>query len=248
MIIGLEEKGLLANLISENGSSADFDALTLIQKFGLADEKTAKVQKTLYQTGMNAVQSTSAGRLFDAVSALLGIRKESSFEGEASTTLMYRARLWLNEVGQDFANVLLEDPMKQFAQALSLAKYHNAKEQEKYGRKLLPTNILFAVILNDMMEYLDADEEEKKLVQGRNAYFFHLALAQLIAAEVGLIHEETGIEKIALTGGVFQNTLLLDLTEGYLEGRFEVLRHHLIPPNDGGIGLGQALTGMQYLK
>lgn len=248
MIIGLEEKGLLANLISENGSSADFDALTLIQKFGLADGKTAKVQKTLYQTGMNAVQSTSAGRLFDAVSALLGIRKESSFEGEASTTLMYRARLWLNEVGQDFANVRLEDQMKQFAQALSLAKYHNAKEQEKYGRKLLPTNILFAVILNDMMEYLDADEEEKKLVQGRNAYFFHLALAQLIAAEVGLIHEETGIEKIALTGGVFQNTLLLDLTEGYLEGRFEVLRHHLIPPNDGGIGLGQALTGMQYLK
>ncbi len=55
--------------------------------------------------------------------------------------------------------------------------------------------------------------------------------------------------QVALSGGVFQNRLLLELVEKELLNRkFQVLRHHLIPPNDGGIGLGQAVYGMAYLN
>ena len=54
--------------------------------------------------------------------------------------------------------------------------------------------------------------------------------------------EKTGIKTIALSGGVMQNTLLLGMIEEYLEEReLKVIRHHMIPPNDGGIALGQAL-------
>ena len=57
--------------------------------------------------------------------------------------------------------------------------------------------------------------------------------------------ERTGLRTAALTGGVFQNTLLLELTREKLEReRFRVLLHSLTPPNDGGIALGQALYGM----
>ena len=60
---------------------------------------------------------------------------------------------------------------------------------------------------------------------------------------------QTGINKAALSGGVFQNRLLLELVDdGLIEKGFEVLKHSLIPPNDGGIALGQAAYGMAYLN
>ena len=59
------------------------------------------------------------------------------------------------------------------------------------------------------------------------------------------ISEESGIRTAALTGGCFQNRLLLSLVQDSLTERgMEVLIHHLVPPNDGGIALGQALAGM----
>ena len=59
----------------------------------------------------------------------------------------------------------------------------------------------------------------------------------------------TGLECCALTGGVFQNALLADLVSAELERNgFEVLRHREVPPNDGGIALGQALAAMYMLN
>ena len=61
--------------------------------------------------------------------------------------------------------------------------------------------------------------------------------------------EETGINTVALSGGVYQNKLLLDYSVTMLEERgFHVLRHHLLPPNDGGISLGQAVAAMRSLQ
>ena len=60
--------------------------------------------------------------------------------------------------------------------------------------------------------------------------------------------EETGIYTVALSGGVYQNRLLLDYSVTMLEKRgFHVLRHHLLPPNDGGISLGQAVAAMRSM-
>ena len=84
---------------------------------------------------------------------------------------------------------------------------------------------------------------------GRLAYFFHEELARQITAICVRIREKRGCNKAALSGGVFQNRLLLELTDHMLRDRgFEVLKHQLIPPNDGGIALGQAVYAMTYLE
>ena len=78
---------------------------------------------------------------------------------------------------------------------------------------------------------------------------FHRALADEILAACEEAERQTGIRKVALSGGVFQNRLLLELVDdGLTEMGFKVLKHSLIPPNDGGIALGQAVYGMAYVQ
>ena len=84
---------------------------------------------------------------------------------------------------------------------------------------------------------------------GRLAYFFHQELSRQIITACVQIRQESGCDKVALSGGVFQNRLLLELTDqGLKELGFEVLKHRLVPPNDGGIALGQAVYAMEYLE
>ena len=73
---------IAVSLIWQISESKD-EAMQIIQKLGLCEEKEAKVQLAMLERKINAVESTSAGRLFDGISAILGIRKKSSFEGEA---------------------------------------------------------------------------------------------------------------------------------------------------------------------
>lgn len=70
---------------------------------------------------------------------------------------------------------------------------------------------------------------------------FHRAVAEMIAEVAERVRHETGIGQVALSGGVFQNSLLVDLATDRLAGRgFEVLTHRTVPANDGGLALGQA--------
>jgi subtilisin family serine protease len=81
------------------------------------------------------------------------------------------------------------------------------------------------------------------------AYMFHTALAGMIAKTCELIREESGLNTCALTGGVFQNRLLTTLVTDLLRAAgFRVLLHGMIPPNDGGIGAGQAFAAMYHLN
>ena len=101
------------------------------------------------------------------------------------------------------------------------------------GRTLLPTTALFAEIV-------------RRRLSGENvsalAAAFHASLASLLGRACRAAREKTGVSTVALSGGVFQNTLLLRLVERDLqEGGFETIRHHLVPANDGGIALGQAV-------
>ena len=83
----------------------------------------------------------------------------------------------------------------------------------------------------------------------RLAYWFHRILAEQITAVCVEARNVSGRQKVALSGGVFQNRLLLRLTEERLtEEGFEVLRHRMVPPNDGGIAVGQAAYGLQQLQ
>ena len=81
------------------------------------------------------------------------------------------------------------------------------------------------------------------------AYFFHWILAEEIIVACQKARKESGRGTVALSGGVFQNQLLLKMVdEGLQKEGFKVLRHRLVPPNDGGIALGQAVYAMGSLK
>lgn len=228
------------------------NALQIIETLGLCEPKLAKLQFTMEERGINTVQSTSAGRLFDAVSAILDIRKSSTFEGEASTSLQFAAEKWLDAQkkkiagSEDFAESgIITDygelkSISDVAQKSVVEKNNSINRNIKADLYYLPTLSL----VKEVAERKLAGENSNQL-----ALHFHRRLAGMIVSACEKAREETGINTVALSGGVYQNKLLLDYSVTMLEERgFHVLRHHLLPPNDGGISLGQAVAAMRSLQ
>ena len=106
------------------------------------------------------------------------------------------------------------------------------------------------LIMNTGKLIKDLTEKKAEGIQAEKlAYIFHQKLADLIICGCRKIRKKTKCNCVALSGGVFQNRLLLRMVEEGLEKEhFIVLRHHLIPANDGGIALGQAAYAMQYIQ
>ncbi len=197
---------------------------SIITKLKLCSPAELTAQLFMLDNNINSVTSTSAGRLFDAVSAILGIKTKATFEGEASMYLEFAAEKWQNENADTAITKAINQP------ALNI----NETAIE------LATDKLFAWLL-------------QKRLQGQSsaelAYLFHLSLADYLLNASLAARKRTGLNTIALSGGVFQNHLLMILTEQKLAAcGFTVLKHQLIPPNDGGIALGQAVAAMQYLN
>lgn len=228
------------------------NALLIIETLGLCEPKLAKLQFTMEERGINTVQSTSAGRLFDAVSAILDIRKSSTFEGEASTSLQFAAEKWLDAQkkkiagSEDFAESgIITDygelkSISDVAQKSVVEKNNSINRNIKADLYYLPTLSL----VKELAERKLAGENSNQL-----ALHFHRRLAGMIVSACEKAREETGINTVALSGGVYQNKLLLDYSVTMLEERgFHVLRHYLLPPNDGGISLGQAVAAMRSLQ
>ena len=228
------------------------NALQIIETLGLCEPKLAKLQFTMEERGINTVQSTSAGRLFDAVSAILDIRKSSTFEGEASTSLQFAAEKWLDAQKKKIAG------SEDFAESGIIADYGELKSISDVAQKSVveKNNSINRNIKADLY-YLPTLSLVKELAErklaGENsnqlALHFHRRLAGMIVSACEKAREEIGINTVALSGGVYQNKLLLDYSVTMLEERgFHVLRHHLLPPNDGGISLGQAVAAMRSLQ
>ena len=194
----------------------------IMEKLDLCSEKESKVQFAMADRKLNAVLSTSVGRLFDAVSAILGIKHKSSFEGEASMALEFAAEAYEQKDHEQKQNEKI-DPLV----------------YEEDGHIILNTQLLVQRIVEAKLQGADS---------GRLAYWFHEILAEQITAVCVEARNVSGRQKAVLSGGVFQNRLLLRLTEERLtEEGFEVLRHRMVPPNDGGIAVGQAAYGMAQL-
>ena len=211
------------------------ETLSTVQKLGLCTEQECRVLVTMAQRKINAVTSTSAGRLFDGVSAILGIRKASTFEGEASMALEFAAEEWRKSPQRNPETDNLAAP----GNLADLAK--NSEDAPEDLRKFILNT---GEIVRHLTESRLAGEAPEKL-----AYEFHAELAEQIIAACEEAKQQTGIRKAALSGGVFQNRLLLELVdEGLQKKGFQVLKHSLIPSNDGGIALGQAAYGMAYLN
>ena len=196
-------------------------AAELIERLGLCDEKNMKMQYMMLERGINCVKSTSAGRLYDAVSAILGIKLRSTFEGEASMALEFAAEepsLFGTECGGNSGDLSVREDGELF---------------------LLDTPALVRRMVEGRLAGISA---------GRLAGEFHDGLARLIAAGVREASRRSGVKTAALTGGVYQNVTLLEKTERLLKADgFTVLKHSLTPPNDGGIALGQAVVAMETL-
>jgi hydrogenase maturation protein HypF len=177
------------------------------------------------ERGLNVVPTSSVGRLFDAVSALAGVRQEINYEAQAAIELENLVRDHETD-GYSFKLV------------------HHASNETFYVSRLTfdvsrttqidPTPIIHAVVA-DVRAGVPA---------GVIAARFHNGLAMMVRDVCLRLREETGLDEVALSGGVFQNVTLLGRTVPLLEeAGFTVYLHRLVPPNDGGISLGQAVVG-----
>ena len=176
-----------------------FMNLNVARELKLDDEKKLRGVKFLLDKDINCVESTSAGRIFDAVAAILGVCKESSYEGEAAMRLQAIAE----------------------------------RSDKKFGVKFMDTD----EIIGEMIKRRLAGEKISDL-----AKLFHELLAEMIFGTVFGLSEREKIKTVALSGGVFQNSLLSGLVmEKMRRVGLKVLRHELIPANDGGISIGQAI-------
>ena len=191
------------------------------ETLGLGDEKGRQSIDFMLGNNINTVKSTSAGRLFDAVSAVLGIKSVSTFEGEASMALQFAAE-------------------RAKAQGISLAPYEGRLmniDEEQF--ELCTDTLLMELAARSL-----ADQDTDQL-----AYFFHKALADMIVIACCYQRTRCEVNVVALSGGVFQNLLLLRLVDDGLEREgFKVLKHGVVPTNDGGIALGQAAAGIAALR
>jgi len=159
--------------------------------------------------GVNSPLTSSAGRLFDAAAALLGVRDAINYEGQAAIELEQ-----------------LADPAEDRA-------YPAAVEAGAGPFKICGADLLHAII-DDLTNRVPAP-----VIAAR----FHHGVAALIEAGCLRMRDRHGLGTVALSGGVFQNALLLHAAAGRLEARgFRVLVHSRVPCNDGGISLGQAVV------
>jgi hydrogenase maturation protein HypF len=158
--------------------------------------------------GTGCVPTSSMGRLFDAVSSLLGLRHRATYEAQAAMELQWAA----------------EDTLRR-------AEPTPSYRFELDGGQIDPSAVLHGLVA----------DVRAGAATGAMAAGFHAAVARLVADVAVLERAHTGIGVAALSGGVFQNVLLLGLACRALEARgFEVLTHRAVPPNDGGLALGQA--------
>ena len=216
----------------EAGAEADF--------LNLCSEQEKKAVFFMLRRNVNTVTSTSAGRLFDAVSAILGIRRISTFEGEASIALEMAAKSYLREHPGYGEKEALQSTDYSDGQAAHSNTDENGLSEGEDSRFLLPIDVIIEKILSG----IHSGEEA-----GRLAADFHIYLADGILRGAERMRDMTGVNVAALSGGCFQNMLLVKLCRERLEAAgFTCLTHSLVPPNDGGIALGQAYAGMWRLN
>ena len=163
--------------------------------------------------GVNAPLTSSAGRLFDAAAALLGACRVNAYEGQAAIGLELLARRARR------AGVILP-------------------YRVNHGEA--PLMIDFVPVLAALADEAENLSEEERA--GR-ALDFHVTMAAAVAEVLHLLSALTGLRTAVLSGGVFQNALLLEELLAYLED-FRVLLPHAAPPNDGGIAYGQAAVAL----
>lgn len=208
------------------GGSLDVTGLDVARRnAGRWDAVTAMARRRL-----NAPLTSSAGRLFDAAAAILGVRDEITYEGQAAIELEQLASP--SEAAAYNARIMAtgDGPGGRAAAQGGTELAGMAR-----GESFLASG---AELISAVVEDLTAGAA-REIIAAR----FHHGLAALIQRGCAFLRDQHGLNTVALSGGVFQNLLLLGHTRNRLEASgFTVLTHSRVPCNDGGISLGQAVV------
>ncbi len=183
--------------------------------------KPLNLLNQLIEKQINSPKTSSVGRLFDAVAAAIGIcREECSYEGQAAIAM---------------------------EALVDIHSLNNHEETQTYPFKLDILDSIYCIDPRPMWQALLHDLQQQ-ISQPVIATKFHKSLANAIVEMVKHLRTENVINQVALTGGVFQNSILLQQVTKRLEAlEINVLTHSLVPSNDGGLSLGQAVIAAAKL-
>ena len=186
-----------------------------------ADERN--LLQAMLDGQINTPQTSSAGRLFDAVSALLGVCRQTSYEAQAAIEL---------------EAIAVKDEADEVTYPFNLVPL---RKIQKWKRTYPTLDEGIELGLAPLFQAL-GEELKAGIPPGVISYRFHATCAQMIAACCQSLAGSTGLDTVALSGGCFQNRLLLELTCRALQAaNLKTITHHQVPCNDGGLALGQAV-------
>lgn len=192
--------------------------------------REAEILDSMLARGINSPRTSSVGRLFDAIAALIGLRQMVRFEGQAAMELEYA-----------LAGIETNDSYPVHVVLHASADENLPRPAETSGRATRRTMILdwepmVIEIVNDMARGVPI---------GFLAAKFHNTLVESLVTVAGLVGEP----RVCLSGGCFQNRYLTERSIRRLRDEgLQVYWHQRVPPNDGGIALGQAVAAVRYLK
>jgi hydrogenase maturation protein HypF len=168
----------------------------------------------MIRQGINSPLTSSCGRLFDGVAALIGLREAVAYEGQAA----------------------MELEMIQGRDAEAPYEVETVRSEGVY--RLQPRSIVRGVVA----------DLRGGMARERISRRFHLTVVEAFARICSELRTDTGLEKVVLGGGVFQNrTLLTEMAARLRQDGFQVFSKSLVPTNDGGISLGQAVAA-HYMR
>jgi hydrogenase maturation protein HypF len=178
----------------------------------------------MLENKFNCPISSSVGRIFDAVAAITGVCQLNTCEGESAMKLEKLAEDWFCKFVGSYG----------------------------YTPKTLPTTYKYK-IENDTIDISPAISEiineVKKSTPAEISARFHSTIAHIVKDGCINIRNRHNINKVALSGGVFQNKILTEIAVKLLkEENFEVYTHSIVSPNDGGISLGQAAIAQAIIS
>jgi hydrogenase maturation protein HypF len=199
--------GILHEIFGKNFSARD--DLLPVQAF---TQHEIALLRRMFEKEIQSPRTTSAGRLFDAVASICGLRQKISFEGQAAMELEFAA--------------MQSDTRQTYP--FDIASSSAAKIGEEIA--VVDWEPFILAIMNDVHASVSTAEIAKK---------FHNSLAEIILA----VARQIGEARVVLTGGCFQNRVLLEETVARLQNAgFSPFWHQRVPPGDGGIALGQIVA------
>jgi hydrogenase maturation protein HypF len=190
--------------------------------FLCAEERQAL--RSQLELGINAPLTSSVGRLFDAAASIAGVRQQVNYEAQAAI---------------EFEQMTDPFEMGRYPYEIINSRAGNAQQRTTEPIIINPAPLIAALV----------DDVQNRTPGSILAARFHNTAAQMVADVCQRLRQLSGINQVALSGGVWQNITLLSKTYRLLEqDGFEVFYHTLVPPNDGGISLGQAAVAASIIS